>query len=69
VVATWHPSAILRAPAPAAERMRAELADDLARAARLADEAAGEADTSRRSPFDGPLPHNSRPSPQPARPS
>jgi DNA polymerase len=44
VVATWHPSAILRAPAPAAARMRAELADDLARAARLAAEAADEAD-------------------------
>lgn len=72
VVATWHPSAILRAPAPVAERMRAELADDLARAARLADGAAGEADeadTPARSPFDGPLPHNSRPSPQPVRPS
>jgi DNA polymerase len=33
VVATWHPSAILRAPPEASERMRRELVADLARAA------------------------------------
>jgi DNA polymerase len=45
VVATWHPAAILRAPPDAAQRMRAELAGDLVRAAALAAEAEhGDAD-------------------------
>ena len=53
VVATWHPSAILRAPPSAAARMRDELADDLARAARLAAEAAVEAGDDEDEPATG----------------
>jgi DNA polymerase len=52
VLATWHPAAILRAPAAEADSMRAELVADLSRAA------AAFAN-------DGPFPQNTAPPPRP----